>query len=160
MSRKYVLERGTVSLCGLKVFLFWFAEFFRQIDVENLNGTQFVCFKSGHKACVTTFESNFVGRSTENIRQTKINSTLKSYYDSKSFKKSLSIQILYLQPERNLAALWAEAFQPCSLTLFYPGSGKTLLPGGAIMAPPWFFGFGDTKSPKLNLGTFLGLKTT
>jgi len=32
--------------------------------------------------------------------------------------------------------------------------------GGAIMAPPWFFGFGATKSPKLNLGTFLGLKTT
>ena len=48
-----------------------------------------------------------------------------------------------------------------NLTLFYPGSGKTLLPGGgAIMAPPWFFGFGATKSPKLNLGTFLGLKTT
>ena len=28
------------------------------------------------------------------------------------------------------------------------------------MAPPWFFGFGATKNPKLNLGTFLGLKTT
>ena len=28
------------------------------------------------------------------------------------------------------------------------------------MAPPWFFGSGATKSPKLNLGTFLGLKTT
>ena len=28
------------------------------------------------------------------------------------------------------------------------------------MAPPWFFGFGATKCPKLNLGTFLGLKTT
>ena len=28
------------------------------------------------------------------------------------------------------------------------------------MAPPCFFGFGATKSPKLNLGTFLALKTT
>merc|ERR1711978_43681 len=28
------------------------------------------------------------------------------------------------------------------------------------MAPPWFFGFRATKSPKLSLGTFLGLKTT
>ena len=46
------------------------------------------------------------------------------------------------------------------LTLFYPGSGKTLLPGGGHYGPPWFFGFGATKSPKLNLGTFLGLKTT
>ena len=31
---------------------------------------------------------------------------------------------------------------------------------GAIMALTWFFSFGVTKSPKLNLGTFLALKTT
>ena len=30
-------------------------------------------------------------------------------------------------------------------------------PGGAIMAPPRFFSFWATKSPKLNLGTFLAL---
>ena len=42
-----------------------------------------------------------------------------------------------------------------------PGLWKDVVTrGGAIMAPPWFFGFGATKSPKLNLGTFLGLKTT
>jgi len=52
------------------------------------------------------------------------------------------------------------AFQAGYLTLFYPGSGKTLLPGGGHYGPPWFFGFGATKCPKLNLGTFLGLKTT
>ena len=28
------------------------------------------------------------------------------------------------------------------------------------MAPTWFFSFGANKSPKLNLGTFLALKTT
>ena len=44
-----------------------------------------------------------------------------------------------------------------SLTLFYPGSGMTLLPKGGGLC---FFGFGSTKSPKLNLGTFLALKTT
>ena len=32
--------------------------------------------------------------------------------------------------------------------------------GGPLWPPPWFFGFGATKSPKLNLGAFLGLKTT
>ena len=32
--------------------------------------------------------------------------------------------------------------------------------GGAIMAPPCFFGSGAAKSTKLNLGTFLALKTT
>ena len=35
-----------------------------------------MCFKGGHKACITTFESNFVCRSTENIRQTKIKAPL------------------------------------------------------------------------------------
>ena len=46
------------------------------------------------------------------------------------------------------------------LTLSDLASGKTLRPGGAIMAPPCFFSFGATKSPKLNLGTFFALKTT
>ena len=33
------------------------------------------------------------------------------------------------------------------LTLFYPGSGKTLLPGGgAIMAPPGFLALGPPKA--------------
>ena len=32
------------------------------------------------------------------------------------------------------------------LTLFYLGSGKTLLPGGAIMAPPDFLLYGSSKS--------------
>ena len=32
--------------------------------------------------------------------------------------------------------------------------------GGAIMAPPCFFGSGASESTKLNLGTFLALKTT
>ena len=32
----------------------------------------FCAYKGGHKACVTTFESNFVGRSTENTWQSKI----------------------------------------------------------------------------------------
>ena len=32
--------------------------------------------------------------------------------------------------------------------------------GGGHYGPPWFFGFGATKCPKMNLGTFLGLKTT
>ena len=57
--------------------------------------------------------------------------------------------------------MWLDFF--ChTLTLFYPGSGKTLLPrgGGPLWPPPWFFGFGATKCPKMNLGTFLGLKTT
>ena len=31
---------------------------------------------------------------------------------------------------------------------------------GAIIALTWFFGFRATKSPKMNLGTFLALKTT
>ena len=31
---------------------------------------------------------------------------------------------------------------------------------GAIMALTWFFNFRATKSPKMNLGTFLALKTT
>ena len=31
---------------------------------------------------------------------------------------------------------------------------------GAIMALTWFFSFRATKSPKLNLGTFLALKST
>ena len=46
------------------------------------------------------------------------------------------------------------------LTLFYPGSEKTLLPGRGHYGPPVFFRLGATKSPKLNLGTFLALKTT
>ena len=47
------------------------------------------------------------------------------------------------------------------LTLSDSASGKTLWPGGGgIMAPPRFFSFGPTKSPKLNFGTFLALKTT
>ena len=55
------------------------------------------------------------------------------------------------------------------LVLSYKLSFNPILPklwkdvvtqGGAIMAPPCFFGFGATKSPKLNLGTFLALKTT
>ena len=42
-----------------------------------------------------------------------------------------------------------------------PGLGKDVVTrGGGHYGPPWFFGFGATKSPKLNLGTFLGLKTT
>ena len=36
-----------------------------------------------------------------------------------------------------------------------PGLWKDVVTrGGAIMAPPWFFGFGATKSPKLNLAIF------
>ena len=37
---------------------------------------------------------------------------------------------------------------------------KDVMDRGGIMAPTCFFSFGATKSPKLNLGTFLGLKTT
>ena len=70
------------------------------------------------------------------------------------------MQVPGIQGTRSTVA--PELGTECSdaLTLSYPSSGKTLLPGGAIMAPPYFFGFGATKSPKLNLGTFLTLKTT
>ena len=47
------------------------------------------------------------------------------------------------------------------LNPIWPGLWKDVMArGGAIMAPPRFFSFGATKSPKLNLGTFLALKTT
>ena len=43
----------------------------------------------------------------------------------------------------------------------WPGLWKDVKArGGAIMAPLRFFSFGATKSPKLNLGTFLALKIT
>ena len=40
-----------------------------------------------------------------------------------------------------------------SYSMFFCGGGEALW-------PPLFFCFGATKSPKVNLGTFLGLKTT
>ena len=47
-----------------------------------------------------------------------------------------------------------------ALNPILPGLWKDVVTGGGALWPPWFFGFGATKSPKLNLGTFLGLKTT
>ena len=41
-----------------------------------------------------------------------------------------------------------------------PSLWKDVVTRGSHYAPPCFFSFGATKSPKLNLGTFLALKTT
>ena len=49
---------------------------------------------------------------------------------------------------------------PWYLNPILTGLWKDVVTRGGHYGPPWFFGFGATKSPKLNLGTFLGLKTT
>ena len=61
----------------LKVLLFCFAEFFSVDRPRKFELLSLSTFKGSQKACVTTFESNFVGRSTENIRQSKIKAPLK-----------------------------------------------------------------------------------
>ena len=51
--------------------------------------------------------------------------------------------------------------KPVSLTLLDRALKRRYGPGeGGIMAPPPFFSFWASKCPKLNLGTFLALKTT
>jgi len=57
---------------------------------------------------------------------------------------------------------WLSKKHRCWSTLSRPGSGKTLWTrgGGHYGPPPWFVSFGVTKSPKLNLGTFLAPKNT
>ena len=60
----------------IKVLLFCFAKFFSVDRPRKFELLSLCASKGGHKACVTTFESNFVGRSTENIRQSKIKAPL------------------------------------------------------------------------------------
>ena len=60
----------------LKVHLFCFAEFFSVDRPRKFELLSLCASKGGQKACVTTFESNFVGRSTENIQQSKIKAPL------------------------------------------------------------------------------------
>ena len=56
--------------------LFCFAESF-SVDCQRKFELLSLCaFKSSYIACITTFESNFVGWSTENIRASKIKATL------------------------------------------------------------------------------------
>ena len=71
---------------------------------------------------------------------------------------------LFIQGIYCLIASRQHFFRECSVSLnpILPRLWKDVvtLGGGALWPPPCFFGFGATKSPKLNLGTFLALKTT
>ena len=60
----------------LKVHLFCFAEFFSVDRPRKFELLSLYASKGSHTACVTAFEANFVGRSTENIRQSKIKAPL------------------------------------------------------------------------------------
>ena len=53
-----------------------FAEFFSVSRPKKFELLSLCPSKGGHRACVTTFESNFVGRSIENIQQSKIKAPL------------------------------------------------------------------------------------
>ena len=64
----------------VKVLLFFFVEFFSVDQPRKFELLSLCISKGGHKACFTTFESNLVGRSTKNIRQSKIKAPLLTYF--------------------------------------------------------------------------------
>ena len=64
----------------LKVLLFCSAKFFSVGRPRKFELLSLCASKGSHRACVTTFKSNFVGRYTENIQQSKIKAPL--YWES------------------------------------------------------------------------------
>ena len=51
---------GVVKNCWI------FDDVINELPLSSQSTTQIECSKGGHGACVTAFESDFVGRSTEN----------------------------------------------------------------------------------------------
>ena len=63
-------------LFQIKYYLFCFAESFSVDRPRKFERLSLYASKGIHTACITTFESNFIGRSTEIIRQSKIKEPL------------------------------------------------------------------------------------
>ena len=63
---------------SLKYYLFCFAKSFSVDRPRKFELLSLYASKGSHTACVTTSESNFVGRSTESIQQSKIKGPLQT----------------------------------------------------------------------------------
>ena len=69
-------------------------------------------------------------------------------------------QLGYLPTFQKLIDIMTSPFLTFHINPIWPGLWKDVKARGGHYGPPCFFSFGATKSPKLNLGTFLALKTT
>ena len=72
------------------------------------------------------------------------------------------IRHIWMFTNLNCYSTWSFVHSSVRLVInpIWPGLWKDVKARGGHYGPPRFFSFGATKSPKLNLGTFLALKTT